>query len=263
MIRRITLLLMTELTKAVRLRSSYGGIVVVLLGVFGALLLQPIRRDVVSDYAFIVSATTGALNLLGLLVVVLFSVTQTSSELTHGTVRLILVRPMLRSDFVFAKLLLGMLYVVLLLLATSALTWGLTLLWGDLYGVSYGGELGYTASDMRRTYLAGMGLSLLPFFTAVAYGVCIALLTRTLASAMGTALLLWLLVDMVKHRLGIAPFIFSSYVETPWQPFKDMTQLIEPHWNPGAWHCAAVCGVWFCLFTALALFAMHRRDLRL
>jgi hypothetical protein len=50
--------------------------------------------------------------LLGLIVLLMFSGSMMSSEFSRGTARLIAVRPVLRSEFVLAKILLGMTYAV-------------------------------------------------------------------------------------------------------------------------------------------------------
>ena len=72
MIHRIWRAFSCELMKATRLKSTYAGPVLVTIAVFGALLVQPVARDGISDYAFIAYATPMALNLLGLLLIVIY-----------------------------------------------------------------------------------------------------------------------------------------------------------------------------------------------
>jgi len=261
MIHRIWTAYLVEIIKALRLRSTYLGPLLVILDVLGALFLHPIERDGKSDYAFIAYATPVALDLLGLLLVLVYCAGSISSELSSGTIRLLMVRPLRRWEFLVAKLMLGMTYGAVLTILVAGTSWSLAFFLGELAGVSYGSEVLYTAGEMRNAYLLGMALSLVPQFAVVAYATMLAAFTRNIAGAIGAAIGLWVFLDMVKYPLHINPFLFSSYLETPWSVFANRTEALDASWFPAMGYCALTSFSGGVLFVLVAVRALSRRNL--
>lgn len=261
MIGRIWTAYRVEIEKAVRQKSTYAGPALVLCAVGATLLMRPIAAEGPSSYAFVGCATRLALDLLGLLLVLTYCAGLLSSELASGTIRVVLVRPLRRWEFVAAKLLLGLSYAVLLLLVTAGASWGAAFALGELAGVSYGGELQFTAQQMHRAYLLGMALALAPTFAAVAYALFFSALTRNTAAAVSLSVGLWLAVDIVKHPLGLAPYLFTSYFETPWRVFSDRCDALNPAWAPAAQQCLLASVPAGVLFAAAACLILSRRNL--
>ena len=261
MLRRIWIGYRVELAKAVRQRFTYVGPVLVVAAVLLAILVHPVSRDQRSDYDFIAFATPMALNLLGLLLLLTFCAGQVSFELGSGSIRTLLVRPLLRHEFIAAKLLLGGTYALCLTLLTAGTSWGIAYALGDVGGVEYGGEVLYTDAEMVTSYLIGVALALAPQAAVVAYATMMSTLTRSTGAAVGSAIGLWLLMDMGKHALGVAPFLFSSYVETPWQVFAGHCDGLESAWFPSAGYCLLTSGAACVVFVSTACFVLSRRNL--
>lgn len=262
MIGRIGNAYRVELAKAFRRKSTYIGLGLVLAAVLLLAAARPIVRDNTGDYDFIAYATPVALNLTGLFILVAYCAGLVSSELGRGSICLMLVRPLLRHEYVAAKLLVGMTYATLLTLTVGGAAWVCVFVFGDLSGVAYGGEALYTNLDMTAAYLAGGALALLPQFAAVAYAVMVSTLTRSTGTAIGAALGVWLLTDLVKYPLRISGFLFSSYMETPWQVFSGRCSGLDPSWWPEAAWTGATSAAFFVVFAAGAAAALARRDLR-
>ncbi|HOZ48832.1 MAG TPA: ABC transporter permease subunit [Candidatus Hydrogenedentes bacterium] len=261
MIGRIWTAYTVELRKALRSASTYVGPVLVMLAVAGALVVHPVDRDGASDYGFVAYATPLALNLLGIFMTLVFCSGLVASELSHGTIRMVLVRPLLRREFLAAKLLLGMTYALGLVVLVAASAWGTAHALGDTAGVGYGGEILYTTSQMRWAYGAGMLLSMAPFAAAVSYAVFISTLTRSTGPAAALSLGLWLLVEGIKHPLGIEAYVFSTYLETPWRVFSGRVDLIDTAWFPEAKYCLGVSLAMALTFAFLSVYVLNRRNL--
>ena len=259
--RRILNAYRVELLKAFHRKFSYAGPLLILIVVAATLRVHPMIRDGAGDYSFIAYATPMALNLLGFLILLVYCAALVSSELGSGTICLILVRPLRRFEFVLAKLLLAMTYAVLLAATAALSSWLAVLALGDLGGVTYGGEVMYTGMEMIEIYLIGAALALLPLFAAAAYAVMISCLTRSTGAAIGSAVGIWIVADIVKHPLGVAPFLFSTYLETPWQVFVGRCDGLDPQWFPGAVYVIASSLVSLIVFTAVAILALSRRNL--
>ncbi|MBX3176462.1 MAG: ABC transporter permease [Candidatus Hydrogenedentes bacterium] len=258
---RIALLYRLEIMKAFRRRQSWIGPGLLVAVILLAPLVHPITRDGTGDYSFIAYVTPLSLNLLGYLMLLAFSAALVVSETERGVARGVLVRPVRRSEFIVAKLLTAFSYAALLTALTGAASWGVAALRGDLLGVHLGGELVYTGDAMIAAYAGGALLSLLPQWA----GASLAILFSTAARGTGTAVSLslgtWIAIDLVKYPLGIAPFVFTTYLDAPWQVFAHRGDALEYPWFPMAWQCALSSAPVIAASAALSLYIFNRRNL--
>ena len=261
MIRRIWTVYLMELSKALRLKLTYVGPALVVLAVCAALLVRPVVRDGASDYGFIAYSTRMAQDLLGLLLLLMYCAGLVSSELSSGSIRMVLVRPVKRWEFLGAKLMLGMSYAVVLTVLAGGSSWLLAFALGDVAGVSYGGEMIYTAQSMRNAYMVGALLSLAPQFAAVGYAVMLSTWTRNTGAAIATAIGLWVILDTVKYSLGVAPYLFLTYLETPWEVFSAHSEVMDATWFPVAKYCLITSSASLVLFVFVAGRILTLRDL--
>lgn len=260
MIGRIWTAYSVELTKALRHKYTYLGPVLIAAAVAAPLAMRPIARDGLGDYAFIANATWTALSLLGLLALLVYGAALVAAE-SYGALRHTLTRPLARHELILAKLLLGMTYAAVLTLLAGALAWALAYLLGDLTGVTSGGELVFSAGDMAAAYVLGALLALAPQWAAVAYALFWSTCTRNPRVAVGVAVGCWVFVDLVKYPLGIEAYLFSTYIERPWEVFASRAEGLATPWLPMAWQCLLASAVGGSLFTAAAIARFHRRDL--
>ena len=262
MIARVLNAYLVECLKAIRAKSTYlGPVLVVLLSIL-APLIHPITGDTGSAYAFIAFSTPMVLNLLGLLLTLTFCAGLVSSELGSGTIRLVLVRPLLRHEFLFAKLLLGMTYAAALTALVGLSTWTVAAMQGQLAGVVFGGEVLHTSAGMATDYVLGALAGLAPQFAAVAFALMVSTLARSTGAAVGAAVGIWIVCDTLKYPLHIAPFLFSTYMESPWQVFTAHCEGLEASWAPAIYHCLATSLGAVVLFVAIAVVAFHRRNIQ-
>lgn len=261
MIRRVYTAYMVEITKAIRLKFSYVAPLLVVLVIGAALLTHPVERDDTSDYDFIAYATPLALNVLGFMLLLIYCASLVSSELGSGTIRMVLVRPLRRREFLAAKLLIGMTYATGLSLLAAITAWGLAYALGDLTGVRYGDEVVFTDSEMRVTYALALVLNLFPQFAAVTYAILVSTCTRSTGASVGITIGLWLLADSVKYPLRVAPFLFSSYMESSWQVFANRCNALDTQWFPAAQYGIISSIAAAILFFSIALYVLSRRNL--
>ncbi|GMU93341.1 MAG: hypothetical protein AMXMBFR4_23990 [Candidatus Hydrogenedentota bacterium] len=261
MMSRIWTAYQVELIKAMRTKFTYVGPVLVVLMVLVAPLMNTVAPGG-SAYQLIAFATPMALNLLGLLLTLTFCASLIASEMAAGTVRLVLVRPLLRHEFLIAKLLTGMTYAVLLSVLVATASWSVGFARGGLHGVEYGGEVLYTGAEMFATYGIGWVLSLAPQFAFVAYAIMISTLIRNTGAAVGASIGIWLVTDAVKYPLGIAPAVFTTYVETPWSVFQTRSSGLDASWFPMVYYCLATSFAAILVFGSVAGYVLHRRNLQ-
>ncbi|NUM53983.1 MAG: ABC transporter permease [Candidatus Hydrogenedentes bacterium] len=261
MIGRIATAYQIELIKAFRSKLSYVGPVLVVLLVVLSPLLHPLTGTGDNAYRFIAFATPTALNLLGLFLVLSFCASLVSGETGTGSIRMLLTRPLLRHEFIVAKLLIGLTYAFTLSLLVAVAAWGIGLAFGTVAGVEYGGEMLYTGGAMLQTYLFGFLIHLAPQFAFVSYAVMISTFMKSNAAAVITAIGTWLVLDAVKYPLGIAPVLFASYVDTPWQCFRAQCDGLTAEWGANLYWCLGTSLIAAAIFSTAAIVALQRRNL--
>ncbi len=261
MIRRIWQAYTMEVVKALRVRQTYVGPAVAAALIALAPLIHPLGLDASSDYGFIAYVTPLALNSLGFLLMLAYCSGLVSTELGNGSIRLTLIRPIHRHEYLLAKVLLGFTYALVLTVLVGAVSWGMTYAFGELTGVTFGGELVYTGEEMAQAYFTGMLLSLAPLCAGAAYAVFLSACTRSPVLAMSLSVGFWIVVDLVKHPLGIAPFVFTTHLETPWQVFIKRCDAIDAAWFPDVWYCLGSSGAVAAVCVGLAVAVLHYRNL--
>jgi ABC-2 type transport system permease protein len=260
-IQRIWIAYWLELSKAIRARGTYVGPALVAATALCAPLLYRFARDGESDYTFIASATPLALNVVGFVLTVIFCAGLVSSELSSGTLRMILVRPIRRTEILLAKFMLGMTYTLSLTAITAILSWTLAHVLGELLGIGMGGEMLYTGRDMASAYALGLVLNLAPQAATVGYGLLISTLCRNTGSAIGVAVGIWVVLDALKYELGFARGWFTTYLDTPWVVFESYCSGLDAAWFPDAGYCLGVCLGTTAVFLSIAAVVLQRRNL--
>ena len=260
MIARILRAYRAEVLKGVRLRQAWAGPVVLLAALGMAPLMHPVVRDGRSDYDFIALVTPATLNLLGFLLLLAGCASLIAQEIGSGSIRLFLVRPIRRSEYLLAKFLAGATYAVMLTAITAAGTWGIAWALGELHGVAFGGELVHTSEAMAQAYVIGAALSLLPMLAGVACALLASVCTRSSGTAVTVTVGFWLVMDMIKHPLGIDAYVFTTYLEAPWQIFINRCDGLDAAWMPMAGWCAGVSLCTAIPALALAVLVLHRRN---
>ena len=259
--RRVAVVYRVELTKAIRQRQTYVGPLLLALVVLLSTLAQPLSKDDVGDYDFIAYVTPLALNFLGFVLLLSYVGGLFATELGRGTLRALLLRPVYREEVYVAKFLIGCSYSVVLTATVAIMSWVTTIVFGDLYGIQVGGELLYTTDDMVRAYFAGALLALAPQWAGVALGLLFSSLTRHASTAVSLSIGTWIVLDLVKYPLGIAPLVYTTYLETPWHVFTSRCDGLEGYWMPETAYCLAssIVVIVLALATGMVLFA--RRNL--
>ncbi len=261
MIGRVWAAYQFELGKTVHQRGIYAGPAAVII-LLAALWFAFTRGDTdVDGLRFIAFATPVTLNLFGLLLILAFSAGLVASEVSGGTLRLPLTRPIRRHELLAGKIFLAMTYAVLLTLLVGTLSWIIAIGVHGVSAVEYGGEVWYTGTEMFGAYCLCALLGLAPLFAACAYGVMWSALMPNAASAITAAIVSWFLIDLLKEPLGVAPFVFTSYVETSWQVFIDRCDLMDPTWTPNVYRTVAASAAACFVFSGIAHFAFGRRNI--
>ncbi len=260
MMGRIWTAYLVEWSKSLRLKRSYLWLLLVALAIGCSPFLRPVVGDSVGDYGFIAYVTPLAMNVLGFFLVLAFTAGLISTEMASGTIRMVLTRPIHRWEWVVAKLMAGLTYALIMMTLVSILSWAIVWVLGDLSGVTYGGELLSSHGEMVSAYTFGFFLSFFPIAAGVAFALAISTLTRSPISSVMATVGLWLALDFLKTPLGIDAYIFTTYLEMPWQHFADRCDGIATQESKDILHLLLCSGTTFILALFVAITSITRRD---
>jgi ABC-type transport system involved in multi-copper enzyme maturation permease subunit len=260
-LQRIVALYRVEITKALRLRQTYVGPLLLMLVVLLSPLAHPMAKDGVGDYGFIAYVTPMALNFLGYVLLLTYVGGLIATELGHGTLRAILLRPVCREEVYVAKFLLGCSYSALLTATVGITSWCVAFALGDLYGIQVGGELLFMNDEMAWTYFVGAFLALAPQWAGVSLGLLYSTLTRSAGTAVSLSIGTWIVLELIKYPLGIAPMVFTTYLEAPWHVFASHCDGLDASWFPMAFYCVLSSLVVTIVSVTFGLMLFRRKDL--
>ncbi len=181
----------------------------------------------------VLAASTRAGVILTAILLLLYAATLLAGEGTAGTVRLLLVRPVTRTDLLLAKAVLLLLLILLFLAVVAAASGLLGLLlggYGDIVDVRFG-EIDFTASELRRAALVGLGLAPLALFATAAFGLFCSALFESAATAVTVATLGGLAALAVTLGLSAesALLVFVTHVDRYLAVFQSFATGLSDH----------------------------------
>ncbi len=261
MIRRILNAYLIEISRAIRLKSTFLGPAIIIIIVLLTPFAYPIQKDSKSDYDFLAYVLPFSINVFGHFMTLIYAASLISIELSNGSIRIALTRPLRRREYLAAKALHAATYMIALNLISLATAWALVHALGNLSGIYFGDELIFTDNEMRMTLLTTLTLTLLPQCTTISFALLLSTTTRNTTAAITAAIAAWIFVETIKYPLDIAPYIYSTYAESPWEVYTDRCNAFEPSFLPDAYWGIGVSLIFITLFTSLSLFILGRRNL--
>ena len=261
---RMVALIRLEIYKMLRLKLTYfflACVVAVILfwGVSSAYFF-PDSSQPGTGYSFLLSSNQTTMSFLGIIFIMIFSSLLVSAETASGTLQTNLVNPISRLEFLSAKLAIGWLFSLLLVLsmALPALAIG-----GLKFGYGHYVEEGLTLFTRQQIFfgiLTNYLVLSVVLLAYVSYCLLISVLTSNQGYAIGLCVGSVLMMDFVKGRLNISSFLFQSYVETPFELAKSMTEGFKAVWKPDIIASLGVSLAWTIACFVLAVLIFVRKD---
>jgi ABC-type transport system involved in multi-copper enzyme maturation permease subunit len=261
---RITALIRSEIFKMFHMKLTYFflacGVAVILFWGISTSYFFPDGSQPGTGYIFLLSSNQTTMSFLGVIFIMIFGSLLISSETASGTLQTNLVNPISRLEFLSAKLIIGWLFSLLLVLsmALPALAIG-----GLKFGYGHYVEEGLTLFTRQQIFtgiMAGFLVLSVVLLAYVSYSLLISVLTSNPGYAIGLCVGSVLMMDFIRGRLNISPFLFQSYVETPFELAKSMPEGFRAAWQPDITLCLGVPLVWTVVCFAAAVLIFMRKD---
>jgi len=261
---RLIGLIQNEMHKMFRFKLTYffqtlAVGIILLWGLSAGFLFQDASRPG-AGYYFLLTSTQTAISFLGTIFILIFGALLVSSETSGGTLQMILVNPVSRLEFLVAKLTTGWFFSILLALSMvlPALVIG-----GIKFGYGNYAEEGltlFTQSQIFTAILLCFLLLSIVLLAFVSYSLLISVLMPNIGYSIGLSVGSILFLDLLKDRLKISPFLFQSYVETPFELVKSLTEGFAIAWKPDIYLCIGVPFAWSVVCFVAAFLVFSRKD---
>ena len=269
MLKRILHSLKNELVKALSTKFLYLGLV--LNAVLPLLCMEGFKRmgakEDLNGFAFLANSTQVAVTSLIPIFTLIFGAILVAQEINHHTYRDALSRPIRRMEFLTAKLIMGLFYIIALV-GINFITGFFVAKWKYQFGAIMEGEAvlvsqGRLAFSLFISYI----LILFPLAATLCFGFLISILSRSLVGAVGFALGLYIGLETFKFLIPIGDvhldhYLFSSYLDKPINLLSDLLIGLEISWNTAEIkRCIGLSLIYIVLFLSAGFIIFHRRDL--
>lgn len=264
MVNRIKNLIQNEIYKMLHQKFIYLSIiclvVIVILSGIGINYLLPENSNAGSGYLFVLISSRTAISTIGTILILIFSSMLISNETSFGTIQMMLINPISRLEFFLAKLITAMIFSILLLITitlTAFLVGKIIFGYGDY--IERGITL-FTQWQILGNLLYCYLILLFPLFSLCCYGLLISILINNVGFSIGMSVGSIIFLDIVKERLNLSPFLFQSYIETPFELAQDIIEGFEINWSPKIFYCIGVSGAWIVVFLCIGYLIFSKKD---
>ncbi len=264
MIIRIVKLVQNEIYKIIKQKITYFSIIcccgIVVFWGIGTDYFFPENVQPGAGYFFLLISTQTALNFLGVLLILIFSSILISSEASSRTLQMMMVNPVSRLELFLSKIIAGMIFSFLLLLSiviTSLIFGGIHFGYGDFVEK---GLILFTKSQIFLEIFYCFLIILFPLLAFSCYGLLISVITNNVAYAIGVSVGTIIFLDIIRERLNLSPYLFQSYIETPFKIVKSITEGFKVNWKPEIFYCIGIPLIWAIGCFSIGIFIFVRKD---
>jgi len=252
-----------ELTKAVRRKLPYFGVLAV--GLVCVITFYVHERlstaSGANAWGYLAFSMQLAFTDIGPIFIIVFPAMLLAEETSAGTIRAALAAPVHRWELYAAKAGIGLLYMLVLSLATLVFSVALAKVHYQFGAISDIGGVAFTSGQALREFLIGYALSWIPLSALVMFGLFISTIIRSPGTAVAVGISTLFLVDLTKHLVGLDPYIFTRYIVYSWTNLQQFAQGIEFQWQPDVWKMIVLCGIYAVVGFGGGLVIFVKKDL--
>ncbi len=271
MLSRILKLLKNEIIKHSKSKIAYLGIICVVLSTLVIVKGIGITSTElkITGFSFLVTTMIGISTSILPLFAIIFSSIIVANESTRGTLKVILTQPVKRIEFLVAKWLMAVIYMLLLLLIPIVIAVLCGYFAYDFQDITEDNLVIYTKMEMFVALIKSFVFLLFPLLATVTYGFFISVLSRNVAVAVGGAVGTLFTIEPIKHLLkfkyfNLSDYVFTSYLDLPLVMSSDVAIGVGNPWKSDLteiYRLVIVSVVYIVLCWLLSILVFQRRDL--
>ena len=260
---QIPALLRNEIAKAVRRKLPYFGLFAAgIICVLTYMVADEVgRANTTNAWGYVTLSMQVVFTDIGLIFVLVFSAMLMADETRSGTIRAMLAAPLHRWEFYAAKAATGLLYMVIMSVATLVLSIALATVRYKFGAIADSFGVIYSQGEALGNFLLAFVLTWIPLGAIVLYGLFISAIIRSPGAAVAVSIGTLYIIDFTKHLIGLDPYIFTKYISYPWQVLQLMAQGVDYQWHPEVWRMIGLCCLYGIVAFAAGLLIFLRQDL--
>ncbi len=184
-----------------------------------------------------------------------------SQEFSQGTVKTVLVLPVQRWQWCSAKLLFLVLVAMALLasiVGLAVLIVAFTLGWGDVIREEV---VLYTSGEVWRHILLAVGLTAVFLLPVCAFGQLIGIYFSSSGAAVGTALLVGIILEAAAGLGGFGRYVFLYHLHRPVAVVEKLGKGLPFKWDGVAGWGLAACLITFLVLSIWQVWRLERMDI--
>ena len=263
MFSRVPALLRNEIAKAVRCKLPY-------FGLFAAALISVLTFVVADElsatgtgnaWGYVTLSMQIVFTDIGLIFILVFSAMLMADETRSGTIRAMLAAPLYRWEFYTAKAAMGLLYMIVISVATLVLSMVLASFHYRFGAISDSFGVIYSQGRVFVNFLLAFVLTWIPLGAIVLYGLFISTIVRSPGAAVAVSIGTLYIIDFTKHLVGLDPYVFTRYISYPWQIMQQMAEGVDYQWHPEVWKMIGLSCLYGVAAFGAGLMIFLRQDL--
>jgi ABC-2 type transport system permease protein len=264
-IKNIIALFYLELFKMFRLKLTYFLLGFIVLSSFlwgmAADLFFTDKSDASNGFIFFITSAQSIMSLIGTIFILIYCSLLISSETASGTLHLNLVNPILRSELLLAKMMGGWVFSLLITFCigiTSFIIGSVKFGYKDIQE----GMIIHTKSQIFLLIINNLLILSFVLLAFVNYSLLISILTSNSGQAIAFSVGGILLLDIIKYRIKISPYLFQTYIEKPFDLIKDNLENFGISGKSDVIQCFVVSLIWASLCFFISLLILNKKDLK-
>jgi ABC-type transport system involved in multi-copper enzyme maturation permease subunit len=252
-----------EVAKSARTKLPYFGLVVVSILCVLIFIVTGASMDgeTLNAWGYTCLSMQLVFTDIGLICIAVFASMLIAEETAFGTVRTVLSSPVLRWEFYVAKVLAGLLYAMVMSIASLIISACLGAVNYQFSNVADSIGVIYSQKQVLVNFLMAFFLSWIPLAALVMYGIFVSTIVKKSGQAVAVTIGTIYLIDFTKHVIGIDAYIFTKHINFPWRIFNQVTQGVDYQWTPQVWNMIAMSLIYCLIMFTAGLVIFSKRDL--
>ena len=111
-------------------------------------------------------------------------------------------------------------------------------------------------------FVISYALLIIVFFTTILFGILISTIAQNNISSITIAISSYIVLEIIKIKLKIVAFIYSSYIEFPLNNLSELMEGFHTSWTPKLYYYLSVNIFWIFIFLFIALLAIKKQEFK-
>ena len=196
------------------------------------------------------------------IMLLLFAANTISSEKTNSTIRNILVSGCSKSQFIISKIIVSLMFQLILMVIVAITAIFISYILFGFGNIAEDGFVIMTQYQFWTQFIISYALLIIVFFTTILFGILISTIAQNNISSITIAISSYIVLEIIKIKLKIGGFIYSSYIEFPLNNLSELMEGFHASWTPKLYYYLSVNIFWIFIFLFITLLAIKKQEFK-